>query len=77
MPNKRVILSLTEPDLAILIQMTHNACSAIYDMSRYNNTSEYVDLREKFEAWNSRMHRIYDHMNDTVNVHFTDLGTED
>jgi hypothetical protein len=63
----RVLLSLTPAEVTELISAVQDGCGP-----QINTNAAFRGY-----AWNQRLLRISDHLNDEVDIHFTDLGTED
>jgi len=70
--DKRVLLSLTQVDVDKLFTVLYalNSCYEREEIVKLND-AQVTCLRE----WVERTNRIYDHMTDSVDIHFTDLGT--
>lgn len=64
--DKRVVLSLTLRQVEDLVRCVDSVCN-YYETNRKN-------LPDPFATWSNRLARIYDHMIDNVDIHFTNLA---
>jgi len=64
----RVLLSLTNDDVNDLAKILN-------EFVMYINSTPMTTVGPSLRTWRDRMNRISEHLVDSVDIHFTDLGT--